>query len=307
VAPNISGGDFIEIFVTADCTDVTGVKIYEGTTLIKTFPSGMGTIAKDKFIVLWASQKADSAHVDETSADENGNGYIDLYSDETTAALTGTDNNITLKNADDTIVDFMSFANDSSTYTGSETAYDDAFAAGQWSPEATNDANYIAGSFAWSGSTSKSIYRLAAAGAPIDTHKKADWSESSTSPGYGDFGGTPVTTTKILEVFQTPFSPHDGFTDKEPYKQAKIAYYLGGDSDDYQITMRVFDVSGRPVRILLDHSAGGGASLTVNWDGKDDNGDVVRTGVYIVNIEALNKTTGAAKRASKRVVVGRKM
>lgn len=309
VAPGISGGDFVEIFVTAACTDVSGVKIYDGSSLMKTFPSGMGTIAKDKYIVLWASQKVDATHVDETAADENGNGYIDLYSDESSPGITNTDGNITLKNAGGTIVDFMSFADDSTSYTGSETAYDDAFTAGQWSPEATDDAGYIAGSIAWSGSTSKSMYRLSENGQPKDSNpgNKADWSESSTSPGYGDFGGTPVTTTKILEVFQSPFSPSDGYTDKEPYKQTKIAYYLGGTSGDYQITMRVFDVSGHPVRILLDHSDGGGASSTVNWDGKDDNGNAVRTGIYIVNIEALNKTTGAAKKSSKRVVVGRKM
>lgn len=312
VAPGISGGDFIELFVTNDCKDVSGVKIYEGANLIKLFPSDMGTITKNKFIVLWASKSNNATGTrgvdrDETALDENGNGYIDLFSDETSAGLTGTDNNITLKNANDTIVDFMSFANDDTTYTGDTAAYDDAFTASQWSPEATDAAGYIAGSFSWSGSTSKSMYRLTTSGAPTDTNTKSDWAESSTSPGYGDFGGTPISTTKTLEIFQSPFSPYDGYTDKEPYKQTKIAYYLGGNSGDYQVTMRVFDVSGHPVRILIDRADGGGSSATVSWDGKDDNGNVVRTGVYIVNIEALNKTTGAAKRASKRVVVGRKM
>lgn len=306
VAPNISGGgDFIEIFVTAASPDVSGVKLYEGTTLIKIFPSDMGAIAKDKFIILWASKANNPTGTrgvdrDETVVDENGNGYIDLFSDETSATLTGTDNNITLKNANDTIVDFMSFINDTVSSAYPKSAYDNAFTAGQWYPEATDDATYISGSFAWSYSSSKSMYRLSAAGAPTDTNTKADWSESSTTPGYGDYGGTVINTTKTLEVFQSPFSPYKDGT----YSQAKIAYNVPANS---QITMRVFDVSGHQVRILLDHSDGGGASATVSWDGKDDDGNIVKTGVYIVNIEALDKTTGSARRSSKRVVVGRKM
>ncbi|MFA5778636.1 MAG: hypothetical protein WC947_00660 [Elusimicrobiota bacterium] len=307
VAPGISGGDFIEIFVTAASADVSSVKIYEGTTLIKTFPGDMGTIAKDKFIVLWASKGNSATGIrgetrDETAADENASGYIDLFSDETSPGLTGTDNNISLKNADDTIVDFMSFANSDTSYTGATAAYDAAFTAGKWSPEATDEAGYIAGSFAWSGSTSKSMYRLATTAtlAPMDTDTKADWSESSTTPGYGDYGGTLITTTKTMEVFQSPFSPYKDGT----YSQAKIAYLVPANS---QITMRVFDVSGHQVRILLDHSDGGGAAATVTWDGKDDDGNIVRTGIYIVNIESLDKTTGAAKTSSKRIVVGRKM
>ncbi|MDO8735077.1 MAG: hypothetical protein Q7K21_07980 [Elusimicrobiota bacterium] len=311
VAPGISGNDFIEIFVTAVSSDVSGVKIYDGSSLIKLFPGDIGTVAKDKFIVLWASKAnnptgsrgVDVGGVgarDETAADENGNGWIDLYSDESSPGITNTDGNITLKNANDTIVDFMAFADDSTSYTGDETAYDDAFKAVQWSPEATADATYISGSFAWSGSTSKSMYRLTTAGVLTDTNTKADWLESSTSVGYGDYGVTPINTVKTLEVFQSPFSPYKDGT----YNQAKIAYNVPANS---QITMRVFDVSGHPVKILIDHIDGGGASATVIWDGKDDNGNIVKTGVYIVNIESLDKTTGSAKTSSKRVVVARKM
>lgn len=301
VAPGISKGDFIEIFVTAASADVGGCKLYEDTTLIKTFPSNIGAIAKDIYIVLWAS---DNTSADETAADENGNGWIDLYSDETTSpGLTNTDRNITLKTAAGTIVDFMSFADDSATYSGSDTAYDAAVTAGQWSPGATSDAEYIAGSFGWSGSTSKSMYRIAENAVPKDTGRATDWTEGSTTIGYGDYGGIPTTTVKSLEIFQSPFSPYNDGT----YRQAKFSYYLGGISGDYQVTLQVFDVMGRSVRILLDHVDGGGGSSTVSWDGRDDNGNVVRTGIYIVHIESLNKTTGSAKRTSQRVVVARKM
>lgn len=300
IAPGISKGDFVEIFVTAASADAGGCKLYEGTTLIKTFPSNMGALAKDTFIVLWA---CDNTSADETSADENGNGWIDLYSDETTAGLTNTDNNITLKNADGSIVDFMSFANSDTSYSGATAAYDAAVTAQQWSPVATSAAEYVAGSVGWSGSTSKSMYRLAESGAPGDTGAATDWTEGSTTIGYGDYGGALAVTIKSLEVFQSPFSPYNDGT----YRQAKLSYYLGGASGDYQVTLQVFDVKGRSVRILLDHVDGGGGSSTVSWDGRDDNGNIVRTGIYIVHIESLNTTTGLAKRTSERVVVARKM
>jgi flagellar hook assembly protein FlgD len=96
------------------------------------------------------------------------------------------------------------------------------------------------------------------------------------------------------------FSPYkDG-----KYNQAKISYNVPSGS---QITIRVFDITGREVRNLVDHIDGGGASATISWDGKDDDGNVVRTGIYIVNIESVNKTTGETRRSSKRAVVGRKM
>ncbi|OQA90301.1 MAG: hypothetical protein BWY26_01437 [Elusimicrobia bacterium ADurb.Bin231] len=307
VAPNISGGDFVELFVTAESTNAAGCMIYEGGTKIKTIPSDIGTLPKNMYIVLWASKANNPAGTrgtdrDETAADENGNGYIDLYSDEGTPALTGTDNTISLKTANDTFIDFMSFAeNDDTDFSSTlQTVYNNAVTAGQWSPAATIEQEYVDGSVAWSESSSKSMYRISQSAQPLDNHLKADWLEASITPGYGDYGGTPTTTTKPLQIFQSVFSPYgDG-----KYNQAKISYNVPAGS---QITIRVFDIRGRAVRTVVDHVDGGGASETVNWDGKDDNGNVVRTGIYIVNIEAINKSTGAVKRSSKRVVVGRKM
>ena len=188
VAPGISGGDFVELYVTAESTIVAECTINEGTTKIKTFSADLGTISSGTFIVLWASKPNISTGTrgvdrDETSLDENHNSYIDLYSDESSPGLTGTDNNITLKNADSTIVDFMSFADNGSTYTATESAYDAAVTAGQWSPAASTEAQYIAGSFAWDNSNSKSMSRLAENVQPKDTNTKDDWIEGATSPG----------------------------------------------------------------------------------------------------------------------------
>jgi len=308
VAPSISKGDFVELFITADSNNVSSCTVCEGDTVIKTLPYDTGALKKNSFIIIWENQKNDPTVArgygrDETYKDENGNGWIDLYSDESSPGLTGTDNNITLKNANGTIVDFMSFADDSATYSGSSTAYDSAVTAGQWYDRVTtgqrSDADYIDGSFAWDGSTSKSMYRVAENGQPKDTNKKADWMEGAPTPGYGDYGSATV-TSKTLQVFDSVFSPYGDGTKKK----AQISYFVPAGS---QITIRVFDITGRAVRVLVDHQSGGGASNTVGWDGKDDDGNIVRTGIYIVNIESINTATGEVKRSSQRVVVGRKM
>ncbi|MEW6556369.1 MAG: lamin tail domain-containing protein [Elusimicrobiota bacterium] len=303
VAPGISGGDFVEIYIT-NGSNITGAKLYEGKTVIKTLPN-LNTAAK-MYLVVHCSQ----AGTDETT-DTNGNGYIDLYSDESTPGLTGTDNNLTLKNADGTMVDFVSFAEDSSSYTGEQSVYDTAVSTGQWAhPSDVTDAvgtedYYIHGSVSWSESTTGSITRKidpsSQTGQPLDTNTKTDWYEGSATKGQGPYGTAAKETTKILEVFQSPFSPaRDG-----KYSYCVIAYNVEANS---QVTVRVFDTNGRLVKILLDQiDVPAGGANTVNWDGKDEDGATVSIGVYIVHIEVQNKKTGNIKTAAKRVVVARKI
>ena len=304
VAPGISGGDFIEIYISSS-SNVAGAKLYEGKTLIKTLPNM--TVSTATFIVLNASV----AGTDETTGDINGNGFVDLYSDESTPGLTGTDNNITLKNADGTIVDFMSFAEDSSSYTGEQSTYDTAISTGQWRhpsdvTEAVGSENYyIKGSVAWSGSTKNSISRKldasSSTGQPQDTNTLNDWFEGAATKGQGAFGSAAKSTTKIMEVFQSPFSPEFG---AGKYTNCVIAYNVGENS---QVTVRVFDTTGRLIKILLDHVDVPAGSNTVNWDGKDEDSSVVSVGLYIVNVEIQNKKTGKIKMESARVVVARKI
>jgi hypothetical protein len=149
------------------------------------------------------------------------------------------------------------------------------------------------------------MYRVALNGSPKDTNTKSDWLEGSPTPGTGEYGSATL-TSQPLQIFDGVFSPYgDGTKNK-----AQISYFVPANTDK-QVTIRVFDITGRAVRTLVDHSeiSGGasGTSSTAGWDGKDDDGNIVRTGIYIVNIEAINKANGEVKRSSKRVVVGRKM
>ena len=53
-------------------------------------------------------------------------------------------------------------------------------------------------------------------------------------------------------------------------------------------TLRVFDVAGRPVRTLLDGVLGTGGHTFV-WDGRDDAGRPLATGVYLARLESAGR------------------
>jgi probable HAF family extracellular repeat protein len=55
------------------------------------------------------------------------------------------------------------------------------------------------------------------------------------------------------------------------------------------VTLGVYDVGGRRVRVLADRPLSAGA-LDVVWDGRDDTGARVRAGVYWVRMDALART-----------------
>jgi flagellar hook assembly protein FlgD len=52
-----------------------------------------------------------------------------------------------------------------------------------------------------------------------------------------------------------------------------------------KVTLRVFDVSGRLVRTLVNGNLGPGTE-TVTWDGRDDRGEPVSSGVYFYRMTA---------------------
>ena len=52
-----------------------------------------------------------------------------------------------------------------------------------------------------------------------------------------------------------------------------------------QLTIRIYDVSGRLVKVVLDDVVAGGDGF-VTWDGKNEQGVAVASGTYIYRLEA---------------------
>jgi hypothetical protein len=108
---------------------------------------------------------------------------------------------------------------------------------------------------------------------------------------------------KVIEVTSSPFFPYRDINGGPT--EGKIKYNVPGGS---RITLRIFDVRGKLVKVLLDQEVDPDGQGSVAWDGTDGSGDtIVPIGIYICHIEALNENTGKVTRGRDKIVIGRKL
>jgi hypothetical protein len=95
---------------------------------------------------------------------------------------------------------------------------------------------------------------------------------SGGSEFFGPVRGAPLSRPFILALAQNhpnPFNPATTISFELPRASA--------------VRLTIYDVSGRPVRRLLDQVLGAGA-LEVTWDGRDDSGIEVGSGAYFYRL-----------------------
>lgn len=80
-----------------------------------------------------------------------------------------------------------------------------------------------------------------------------------------------------FEVFQNYPNPFNSATN--------LRFQLPEDS---HLTVRIFNIKGQELIVLFDGKLNSGYHL-IKWDGKDQHGSLVGTGIYFYQIEALNK------------------
>ncbi|MDH4036962.1 MAG: right-handed parallel beta-helix repeat-containing protein [Candidatus Krumholzibacteria bacterium] len=88
--------------------------------------------------------------------------------------------------------------------------------------------------------------------------------------GVGD--DAPGARVSLFQNFPNPFNP-----------ATTIRYRLGDPGG--HVTLAIHDVTGRLVRMLVDEQQGPGARA-VRWDGRDDRGSAVASGVYFYRVTA---------------------
>lgn len=141
--------------------------------------------------------------------------------------------------------------------------------------------------------------------ANIGSAEKMNWSSSVSNNG-----GTPGASNSInisnekfssgLTIFPNPFSPDDdGFEDFTQINYA-LPYSIA------QIRVRIYDSKGRFVRTLVDAYPAGAAGSII-FDGKDESGNALRIGIYIIYFEAVDQNSGAETKLKSAVVVARKL
>ena len=86
-----------------------------------------------------------------------------------------------------------------------------------------------------------------------------------------DAGGGPPAIYGLVQNYPNPFNP-----------TTRIAYSLGGTE---RVLIVVYDVGGRRVRTLVDAVQEPNRYL-VTWDGKDDQGSQLASGVYFIRYKA---------------------
>ena len=188
--------DWIEFYVQQDA-NCEGLRVYEGTKLVKEFPK-ITASAGDYIVLHFKGSPAD----DESDATGKGtNGYWDIYTTDT--GLTGTDDVVRIQragteavNPTDTI-DAVIWSNNNGKFMASKTVANDLVAAGHWDAGAvfsdTRDSD------AWTDSddvsSGQSIGRNASS---ADTNSKTDWylfgtpTPGEANPAFGVPGSVLV-------------------------------------------------------------------------------------------------------------------
>ncbi len=87
--------------------------------------------------------------------------------------------------------------------------------------------------------------------------------------GY-DSGGDMPTAFRLVQNSPNPFNPTTNIVFDVPHES--------------RVALRVYDVSGRVVRTLIDDTEGPGRHAAV-WDGRNDHGENCGSGVYFCVME----------------------
>lgn len=140
----------------------------------------------------------------------------------------------------------------------------------------------------------------------LESDSPDNWSSSANT-----LGGTPGRANSIFQhpgaqnekigitVEPNPFSPDgDGFED-----HLFIQYRL--DEPDYLIRIRIFDRYGRLVRNLVNGEAAGFEGTRI-WDGRMENGQNNRIGIYIILFDAFDSANGRNLQFRETAVIARR-
>ena len=107
-------------------------------------------------------------------------------------------------------------------------------------------------------------------------------------------GGQKVVDS--VDVFPNPFTPNnDGINDR-----TEIQFTLYKLHQARPITVSIFRLDGRRVRDITVDAAGG--QLTMKWDGRDNSGELVVPGLYVITISAEADAARVAGKKSAKLI-----
>lgn len=152
----------------------------------------------------------------------------------------------------------------------------------------------------WGGGAGVSLERI---NPHLATQDSGNWSScvarSGSTPGRANsILTTALPSAAALHVSPNPFSPdEDGFDDFALF-QIRLPVTAAA------VHLKVFDLRGRLIRHLLNNQPVG-SRYEIVWNGRDERNEPVRTGLYIVYMQALRADQGVLLEARAAVTVAR--
>jgi flagellar hook assembly protein FlgD len=104
---------------------------------------------------------------------------------------------------------------------------------------------------------------------------------SSANPVFSD-----SSFANKLECQPRIFTPSGNLFE---FNKTNILYNIESNGNQ-DVKVRIFNVAGRLKRILRQDNPSGKGNQLIVWDGKDYDGSVVPSGLYIVTLEKNNDT-----------------
>jgi Lamin Tail Domain/CHU_C Type IX secretion signal domain/CARDB len=139
----------------------------------------------------------------------------------------------------------------------------------------------------------------------MDGNDSNNWSSSASESGATPGQQNSIYTINTNQHSEISISPNPFSPDNDGYQDfTKINYRLNQKIS--QIRIKIFDSQGRLVRTLVNNSESGDKGSVI-FDGRDNKGNPLRIGIYIVYLQALNINSGFEKDLKTVVVVARKL
>ena len=154
----------------------------------------------------------------------------------------------------------------------------------------------------WGGELDVSLERI---NPDFNSRDSSNWTSSAAISGQtpGEKNSVFISVLPsdlILSIYPNPFSP-----DGDGYEDITVIQYDLPMTTAY-VNLSVFDMIGRPVCKLLN-TVPSGSLNEVLWNGKKNNGESLRIGVYIIFLEVLNRELGVIRVIKQPIVIAGKL
>jgi len=123
---------------------------------------------------------------------------------------------------------------------------------------------------------------------------------SGTAPDIGayEFDDSP-TTVEDPTLNPNAFTLHQNYPN--PFNpETNIVYEISAPSS--YVTISIYDIMGRKIKTLVDESKSIG-TYTVKWNGADDRGEAVASGVYYYRLQAFSENNSPIFNATRRMIL----